>query len=121
MINNGIKTFIAGVALLALAERVRIKAGTTTSPPEVERAPVGATDSHIGYVEAPAALGEPVAIRPLNMDGTKEVVASAAFAVGAKLYGSANGRVSGTVSGNPIGVAVESSTAAGDIIEMTEL
>jgi len=116
---EGLRTFTAGVAL-AEGERVVITAGSTTTPPEVSLAPVGATSDFIGYVEYAAAVGEPVTIRPRTMDGTKKAVASAAIGVGAVVYGSANGRVSTTASGSPIGLAVEAATAAGDIIEIIE-
>ena len=119
MLNEGLRTFTAGVAL-AEGERVVITSGTLTSPPEVSLAPVGATAEHVGYVEVPALAGELVTIRPRSMAGTKQAVASAAFAAGALLYGSASGRVSTTVSGNPLGVAIEAATAAGDIVEIIE-
>jgi len=119
MLNEGLRTFTAGVAL-AEGERVVITSGTLTSPPEVSLAPVGATAGHIGYVEVAATAGSPVTIRPRAMNGTKQAVASAAFAAGVVLYGSASGRVSGTVSGTAIGVAVEAATAAGDIVEIIE-
>lgn len=120
MLNEGLRTFTAGVPL-AEGERVVITSGTLTNPPEVSLAPVGATAAHVGYVETPAlAAGDLVTIRPRSMAGTKQVVASAAFAAGAVLYGSANGRVSSTASGTAIGVAVEAATAAGDIVEIIE-
>jgi len=119
MLNEGLRTFTAAVAL-GEGERVVVTSGTLTSPPEVSQAPTGATAQHIGYAEYPVAIGELVTVRPRSMSGTKQAVASAAFVAGATLYGSAAGRVSGTVSGAAIGVAVEAATAAGDIIEIIE-
>lgn len=119
MINEGLRTFTAGV-LLAEGERVTITGGTLTVPPQVGLAPIGATAAHVGYVEVPAIAGDLVTVRPRSMAGTKQAVASAAFAAGVVLFGSANGRVSSTASGTAIGVAVEAATAAGDIVEIIE-
>jgi len=118
-LNEGLRTFTANGAL-AEGERVIVTAGSTTTPPQVSQAPVGATAAHVGYVEYGVADTELVAIRPRSMDGTKHAVASAAIAVGAVIYGSASGRVSGTASGTAIGVAVTPAAAAGDIIEIIE-
>jgi len=118
-LNEGLRTFTANGAL-AEGERVIVTAGSTTIPPQVGQAPVGATSAHVGYVEYPVADGELVSIRPRSMSGTKHAVASAAITVGAVIYGSAAGRVSSTASGTAIGVAMDAAAAAGDIIEIVE-
>jgi len=119
MKNEGLRTFTAGVAL-AEGERVTVTAGSTTTPPQVGLAPVGATAASVGYVEFPAAVGELVTVRGRSQSGTKQAIASAAIAVGAVIYGSASGRVSSTASGTAIGQAITAAAAAGDMIELIE-
>ncbi len=48
---------------------------------------------------------------------TFKMTASGVIAAGATIYGDINGKISTTVSGNPIGIALEAATADGDIIE----
>ncbi|MFA6148659.1 MAG: capsid cement protein [bacterium] len=113
--NEGPKAFTAGAGLLA-KRRVKIAAGTTTTPPEVVYA--GAGEAYVGITERDSALGELVSVKLRNQGGTFEVAAAGAFAVGADLYGTANGQVDDVVSGAIQFTAVESATAAGDIVEV---
>ncbi len=115
MYTEGDLTFYADVAL-TLGQRVKIKSGSTTSPIEVELAAAG--EAHIGTVLKPAALDKLVAIKPRNAPGTHEMVANGAISAGAVFYGAAAGKISATVAGAPLGIAVEASTADGDIIEV---
>lgn len=117
MYNPGIVTFTAGEAL-AEKRRVKIKNGTTTSPPEVEYADAG--EQHIGVTEYDVASGGLVAIKLRYTDGTHEITAAGAFAVDATLYGANDGKVDDAASGSAIGKAVEAATADGDIIETVE-
>lgn len=117
MFNPGIVTFTAG-ELLANKRRVKIKNGTTTSPPEVEYADAG--EQHIGITEYAVASGALVAIKLRSTDGTHEVTAAGAFAVDATLYGAADGKVDDAASGSAIGKAVEAALADGDIVETVE-
>ena len=119
MYNEGLRTFTAGAALTT-GERVTVTAGSTTTPPQVGLAPVGATANFVGYVEAPASSGELVTVRPRSQSGTRQAIASAAITVGAVVYGSASGRVSSTASGTAIGQAITAAAAAGDMIELIE-
>lgn len=115
--NTGSRAFTAGEALLE-KRRVKIKAGTTTTPPEVEYAGLG--EQHIGVTEADAALAETVSVKLRTAQGTVEGVASEALAKGATLYGAASGKIAGTSSGSAIGVALEAATADGDVIEWAQ-
>jgi hypothetical protein len=115
MYTEGNLTFFADIAL-AKALRVKIKSGSTTDPIEVELAGLG--EAHIGTVLKPALIDELVAVKPRNAQGTHEMVAAGAISAGAVFYGAASGKISATVAGAAIGIAVEASTADGDIIEV---
>lgn len=111
---EGIRTFTAGEALEAY-RRVKIKSGTTTTPPEVEYADAG--EFCIGVTMAPADSGDAVAIKTLNQNGTFLVQASKTISLGATVYGSNDGKVSDASSGTSQFVALKAATAASDIIE----
>jgi hypothetical protein len=113
--NEGPKAFTAGAALLG-KRRVKIASGTTTTPPEVVYA--GAGEVYVGITERDAAVGELVSVRLRNQGGTVEVSAAGAFAVGADLYGTANGQVDDAVSGAIQFTAIEAATANLDIVEV---
>ena len=115
MYTEGDLTFYADVAL-AKALRVKIKSGSTTDPIEVELAGLG--EAHIGTVLKPALVDKLVAVKPRNAKGTHEMVADGAISAGAVFYGAAAGKISATVAGAALGIAVEESTADGDIIEV---
>jgi hypothetical protein len=117
MYTEGIKTFTADGALLAY-RRVKISSGTTTTPPQVEYAGVG--EQHIGITQYGAADGALVAVKLRTADGSQEASAADTFAIGATLYGAANGQVSDTASGSAIGEALEACTGANDIVEIIE-
>jgi hypothetical protein len=117
MYNPGTRTFTAGEAL-ENKRRVKLKSGSTTTPPEVEYADAG--EQHVGITEYAVASGDLVAIKLRNADGTHEMTAAGAFAFGAVLYGAADGKVDDASSGSSIAVAVEAATADGDIIEAVE-
>ncbi len=115
--NEGKKTFKAGAAIEA-RRRVKLSAGTTTTPPEVEHA--GAGEDYIGVSEYAAPTGEDVSVRLKNADGTFEVecTVGAAIAIGASLYGAADGRVSDTVSGTAQFTALQAAGASNEHIEV---
>ena len=108
-------TFTAGEALLH-KRRVKIKAGTTSSPPQVAYADSG--EQHIGVTgNYSTASGDPVALQPINATGTYEFTANEAFAVNATLYGGDSGTVQDSSSGSALALALEAATASGDIVE----
>ena len=108
------KAFTAGAAI---AKHLRVKlssgvlavAGAGTSDEPVE----------IGTIEEAAfAAGDLRSVRMRNAQGTVKMVASAAIAAEAAVYGAAGGKIDDTTSGAAIGIALEAATADGDIIEV---
>lgn len=73
----------------------------------------------IGVIETQAFVaGEYHAVRLVTAQGTCKMVANAAIALGAEVYGDANGTV-GVTSTNPLrGIALSAASAAGSIIEV---
>lgn len=112
-----IPTFTAGEAL-AMYSRVKIKSGTTTSPPEVHYADAG--EQAIGYCTQAVASGCLVSIKTINYPGTRIAIAGEAFAVNATLYSAADGKVADTSSGSAVGLAVQAATADGDYVEIVD-
>lgn len=110
------KTFTAGEALEA-RRRVKVKAGTTTTPPEVEYADAG--EAPDGVTCYGVAAGDLVAVKLWNDAGTFEIEAAigTAIAVNTTLYGAADGKVSDTVSGTAQAKALQAAAATGDHIE----
>ena len=115
MTNEGIRTFTANGAITNKA-RVKLTAGSTTSPPQVELA--GAGEQHVGVAEYAATTGKPVAVKLRTFPGTLEMVASKAITQGATVYGAAVGLISDAAVGSAIGEAVEAATNPNDIIEV---
>ena len=113
-ITHQILTMTAGEAL-TWKSRVKIKAGSTTTPPEVVFADQG--EQAIGVVDKAVASGALVAVRLITWGGTLEGIANDSFALNATLYAHDDGEISDTSSGSAIGVALEAATAAGDIVE----
>ncbi len=100
MINEGLKTYRAGEDLEKY-RRVKIEAGTTTTPPEVVYADAG--EKSIGVTEDSADDEDPVTIRLWCYGGTMPIEAASAATVGDEAYGAADGKVDDTVVGDPIG------------------
>ena len=117
MYNEGNPTFTANGALGAKV-RVKLTAGSTTTPPQVEVA--GAGEQHIGITEYGVADTELVVVKLRTSPGIAEGKAADSFAVGAILYGAAAGKISDSSSGTAIGVALEAATADGDIVQFIE-
>lgn len=115
--NLGIRSFTASGAITAHA-RVKATAASATTPPEVELA--GSGEQHIGIAEFAVADEGIVSVRMRNDSGTFEAIAEEALAVGAVLYGAADGKVKDTSTGSAIGVSLEAATADGDIIEIVD-
>jgi hypothetical protein len=106
MYNEGKKTFTAGEAL-AEKRNVRIKTGTTTTPPEVVYADAG--EDGIGVTEFAVAITEPVTVKLWSNSGTfeVEVAVSAAIAKGTVLYAANDGKLSDASIGSVAAVALE--------------
>jgi hypothetical protein len=113
---GGYKAYTAGEALAA-KRRVKIKSGTTTTPPEVVYS--GAGEEWIGVTEYAVSSGDPVSIRLKNGPGTFEIecTVSSAIARSTTLYGAADGKVSDASSGSAIGYAAEAG-ATGQHLEV---
>lgn len=108
-------TFIANVEL-AQKLRVKMVAGTTTSPPNVGIAGVG--EAGIGINDVLTAITKDCAVEPFNKSGTLEMVANGVIAEGADVYPAAGGKISTTPAGAALGKAMEAATADEDIIEI---
>ena len=116
MVWSKFPTYTAAEALLP-KRRVRLKAGTTTSPPQVVYA--DAAEVHVGITgNESTASGDPVSVQPINATGTYEGTANEAFAVNATLYGGDNGTFQDTSSGSALALAVEAATASGDVVQI---
>lgn len=81
-----------------------------------------ATNAIVGVSEIPAAVGDHVGVILINVSGSVEIEASEAITVGADVYAAASGKVSVLPAGagdyRRIGMALEASTADGDVIEI---
>jgi hypothetical protein len=115
LMTDGPKTYLAGEALECY-RRVKIETGTTSNPPEVVYADAG--EDCIGITLIPADDGEEVTVQGLAKDGTFLAEAADSFAVGANLYGAADGKVSDTPSGTSYFKALQAAGANGDVVEI---
>ncbi len=115
--NEGVKTFTAGADIEA-RRRVKLKSGTTATPPEVEHA--GAGEDFIGISEYAVKSGQSLAVRLKNSPGTQEVEVSigTAIAIGTSLYGAAGGKLSDTTSGSAQATALAAASASNQHIEV---
>lgn len=115
--NKGPITVTAGEALEA-CRRVKIKSGTTTTPPEVVYADAG--EDAIGVTRYAVKINEPVAITPLNQPGILEVevIIDSAIGIATVLYAAADGKLSDASSGSAAGIAYEAATSSGDHISV---
>lgn len=106
------KAFTAGAAI---AQHLRVKLSSG------KLAAAGISDKEIGTIEAAAfADGDIVAVRLRSAQGTCKMVASGVVNAGSEVYTAASGKISGTyASGSyPLGVALETTTANNDIVEV---
>lgn len=112
MISNQFNGEIPMLAGEALEQYRQVKLHSTTY--EVVYADAG--EIGIGFTQEAVADAAYVTVRPKSFAGTHLVTAADTFAWGATLYSAADGKVSDTVSGSPIGFALEAATAAGDVV-----
>lgn len=107
---TGFRTFQATGVAIAMGKRVTVDSAGLIS---VAGAAVGATGVTVEDIPA-NGFGT---VKLFNAGGTFIVMANAAFARGAILFPAASGNVAGTgTTAIPL-VALESATAAGDLIE----
>jgi len=104
--------FLAGEAL-EIYRRVKL---STSSGTTVEYADEG--DFALGVTTQQAGSGAPVSVKDVKDPGSQIMVASGAISAGANVYGADDGKISATVSGIPIGIALEASLADGDQIQV---
>ena len=78
----------------------------------------GSGDAILGVAVNEAGANEPVTVRLWSRWGTMLCVADGAIAVGDALYAGADGKVTKTVAGSQIGVALTQTTADGQQIEV---
>jgi len=101
---------------------VKIVAASATDPVQViETTGVAGEDGTvIGIAQETVATGLPVAVRMLNAVATAKCIADLAdIAVGDVLYTAANGEVTDAItSGMVVGIALQASAAALDLIEV---
>lgn len=111
--SQGVRTFTAGSALEPYR---RVKLSGSTADTVVY---AGAGEAHIGTTISRIASGEKGPIRLSNMPGTYKCSAAGAIAsANSAVYGAANGQVSTSVSGNPIGLALGTASGANSEIEI---
>jgi hypothetical protein len=80
----------------------------------------GPGDVHIGTLEAATFAAGAVAPVILRGYGTRQVVASGAISVNARVYPDAGGKVTGTANGIAVGIALGAASASGDFIEIID-
>jgi hypothetical protein len=78
----------------------------------------GALDQSFGTMELPCVAAGPCSVRVKTAEGTQKMVAATAITKGNYVYGAASGKVSAVANGNVEGIAKETVTADGDIIEV---
>jgi hypothetical protein len=95
--------------------RVKLKTATATEPAEVD---IAGTELGIGTAEALTKAGDPIAVNLYNNSKTLEMVALNAIDVGEEVEAVAGGKVGVFSAGTKVGLALQASTADGDIIEI---
>jgi len=112
-VDTNTRTFVADEAI-AIHLRVKLDSdGRVTI--------AGLADKDIGTALTPAyAAGDTINVKLRTGAGTHKMVAIEALAIGAELFTEANGKVQDTAASTSfrVGVALESATADGDIIEV---
>ena len=111
--SSGFKAFLTNATQINEGMRVKLVAANVVDI-------AAATDKAIGVAIATVAPGLPITVKLFTASGTFFVVTSAAIAINTQIYPTANGAVAGTGTTPLPFITLEPSTAAGDIIEVTE-
>lgn len=97
-------------AAAAIGQYLRVK-----TPGAVALA--GASDAALGTMDVPCLAAGPCTVRMRTAQGTRKMVASEAITAGNPVYAAASGKIAADGSVQE-GVALESATADGDVIEV---
>jgi hypothetical protein len=104
---------------VAFGQFVRVKLSGST-PNLITLA--GPGDKAIGITSRPAFTSDSVVdVILANADGTVEMTASGAITANATVYGDANGKVTATANGNPVGIALQATSNDGEKTEVLVL
>lgn len=108
---SGVRSFYADVAI-TVHQRVKLSATGV--------AIAGADEAAVGFAQSDAAIGEQVAVRLINSQGTFKAIAGEAVSVNGVLYGLASGKVGDTDGGAYTAryKALEAASGDGSIIEI---
>jgi hypothetical protein len=113
-VETACRTFQASAAI---SQFLRVKLNGSN---KLEAAGVG--DVGLGTIERAAlAANEYHPVRLWTAQGTRKMVAAGAISREAVVYAAASGKIDDTVTGVPIGIALEAATAADDVIEILPL
>lgn len=111
-VENGNMTFPVDGAI-AEYRRVKISGGVL--------ALAGATEKHIGVTKFETFAGDTICtVHLANAQGSKLMVAAGAIAQWATVYGAADGKIDDVANENRIGIALQSASGNGSIIEVLE-
>lgn len=116
--NEPIISFVVGGAT-AIPAGARVKFDTNSVSSVVV---AGHADQEIGTAilysgKASYAVGESIGVKFLNAPGTRTLIASGAFAIGATLKRDDNGKVDDGAAGTNFAIALEAAAADGDLVE----
>jgi hypothetical protein len=111
-VDSQTKAFPASAAIPQFSRVVLASNGTVSTAVLADR--------EIGITQNPAfAAGDIVTVKLRSSTGTHKAIANAAITRGAQVFSAASGRVSVSATGAfNLGQALETSTAAGDVIEI---
>lgn len=108
------KTYTADATM---GQYIRVKPGAAAGGIAI----AGLEDRAIGVTgKAALAIGDAIPVILFSKQGTILMVANAAIARGAQVYGTANGKIDDADGGSAVihGVALEAATAQNDVIEV---